>query len=102
MTMQHELFVHPNRRVRTAYPLVVVLQADVAEGDTRVVAPLSRATTDRPSRMRPLIRHDTEVFMVIIRLLAIVPVRLLRHPVGSIAQHRDDLARALDWLLFGI
>jgi hypothetical protein len=36
------------------------------------------------------------------RLLGLVPARFLRHPIGSIAQHRDDLTRALDWLFFGI
>jgi hypothetical protein len=102
MTMQHDLFVHPNRRVRASYPLVVVLQADVAEGEERVVAPLSRDVTNRPSRMRPVIRHEGDMFMVMMRLLGIMPVRLLRHPVGSIARHRDDLMRALDWLFWGI
>jgi hypothetical protein len=29
-------------------------------------------------------------------------MRFLRHPVGSIAQYREDLTRALDWLFFGI
>ena len=102
MKIQHELFVHPNRRLRATYPLVVVLQADVAQGDERVVAPLSRAITGRPSRMRPLIRHDGDPFIVMMRLLGIVPTRLLRHPVGSIAQYRDDMTRALNWLFFGI
>jgi len=102
MTMQHDLFLHPNRRVRASYPLIVVLQADVAEGVERVVAPLSRDVADHPSRMRPVIRHDGHAFMVIVRLLGIVPARLLRHPVGSIAQYRDDLTRALDWLFWGV
>jgi hypothetical protein len=52
--------------------------------------------------MRPLVRHDGEQFIVIMRLLGLLPIRLLRHPVGSIAQYRDDLTRALDWLFFGI
>jgi toxin CcdB len=100
--MQHDLFVHPNSRMRASYPLVVVLQADVAEGDGRIVAPLSRSITEPPSRMRPLIHHDGDQFIVIMRLLGLLPVRLLRRPVGSIAQYRDDLTRALDWLFFGI
>ena len=100
--MQHELFVHPNARARTIYPLIVVLHADVAEGDERVVAPLTRGIPGSTSRMRPAIRHDGEDFIVIIRLLALLPLRLLRHPIGSIARYRDDLTRALDWLFCGI
>jgi hypothetical protein len=35
-------------------------------------------------------------------LLGLLPVRLLRHPVGSIAGYRDDLNRTLAWLFIGI
>ena len=79
-----------------------MLHADVAEGDGRVVAPLIRGAEARPSRMRPRIRHDGEEYEVVVRLLGLVPTRLLRHPVGSIAPWRDDLTRASDWLFFGI
>jgi len=100
--MQHELFVNPSRRARAIYPLIVVLQADVAEGDERVVAPLTTVIGGRPSRMHPIVRHDGAGLAVVMRLLSTMPNRLLRHPVGSIAQYRDDLSRALDWLFFGI
>jgi len=100
--MQHELFLHPNKRAGLSYPLIVVLHADVAEGEERVVAPLTGAIAGPRSRMRPLIRHDGHDFVVLMRLLGLVPIRLLRHPVGSIASYRDDLTRALDWLFFGI
>ena len=102
MTMQHKLFVNPSRRARAAYPLVVVLQVDIAEGAERIVAPLSRAEGEPASRLRPLIHHDGKEFIVLMRLLGVLPVRLLRHPVGSIAQYRDDLIRAIDWLFCGI
>lgn len=100
--MQHELFVLPNKQARTGYPLIVVLQADVAEGDERVVAPLTFASAGPPSRMRPLVAHDGENFIVVMRLLGLISRRLLRHPIGSIAHYRDDPSRALDWLFFGI
>ena len=100
--MQHKLFVHPNKHARASYPFVVVLQADVAEGAERIVAPLSRAGAEPPSRMRPLILHEGLGFIVFMRLLGLLPLGLLRQPVGSIAQYRDDLTRALDWLFCGI
>jgi hypothetical protein len=100
--MQHDLFVHPNTRARAVYPLIVVLQADVAEGSERIVAPLTLASASPPSRMRPLVDHDGEKFIVVMRMLGLVPNRVLRHKVGSITQYRDDLTRALDWLFFGI
>jgi hypothetical protein len=74
--MQHDLFVHPNSRMWASYPLVVVLPADIAEGDGRIVAPLSRSITQPSSRMRPLIRHDGDQFILMMRLLGLLPVRL--------------------------
>lgn len=102
MTMQHKLFANPSRRARAVYPLVVVLQVDITEGADRIVAPLSRAAGGPSSRLRPLVQHDGQDFIVLMRLLGILPVRLLRHPVGSIAQYRDDIIRATDWLFCGI
>ena len=78
MTMQHRLFVNPNRHGRSSYPLVVVLQADVTEGSERIIAPLSRAGVEPPSRLRPVVLHDGVAFMVMMRLLGILPARLLR------------------------
>ena len=102
--MQHDLFVNPNRRARSIYPLLVVLQADVVEGDGRIVAPLTTTAIvpAPPRRVMPLISHDGRDYVVIIRLLGFLSVRHLGGPVGSIAQYRDDITRALDWLFFGI
>ena len=114
--MQHDLFVNPNRRARSIYPLLVVLQADVAEGgpgwadariaegDGRIVAPLTTTAIvpAPPRRVLPLVSHAGQDYVVMIRLLGFLSVRHLRGPVGSIAQYRDDITRALDWLFFGI
>jgi toxin CcdB len=104
--MQHDLFVNPARRVRAVYPLVVVLQADadIVEADTRIVAPLTTTAIvpNPPTRVLPLVSHDGRDYVVMMRLVGVLPTRQLGQPVGSIAQHRDDIARALDWLFFGI
>jgi toxin CcdB len=101
--MQHDLFANPNRRERPGFPLIVALQADVADGQYRVVAPLTIATLRAPqSRLVPIVVHGDQKYVVIFNLMTNLPARLLRHPVGSIAQYRDDLTRALDWLFFGI
>ncbi len=44
--------VNPNRRARSVYPLVVVLQADIVEADTRIVAPLT-TTGNRAESAKP-------------------------------------------------
>jgi hypothetical protein len=101
--MQHDLFANPNRRIISAYPLVVALQANVVEGQTQVVAPLISLSTAVPkSRLLPIVDHDGAGYAVAFGLITHLSSRLLRHPVGSIARYRDDLTRALDWLFFGI
>lgn len=102
--MQHDLFANPSRGGRAVYPLVVVLQADVVEADTRIVVPLT-ATSNAPtprSRALPLVSHDGREYAVLMRLMGVLPARLLRQSVGSVAHYRDDITRALDWLFFGI
>jgi hypothetical protein len=103
--MQHELFPNPNARSRRAYPLVVVLQPDIAEGESRLVAPLAPHTgplTRATSRALPLVDHDGGHYAVALPLISSLPRNQLRHAVGSLAQYRGDLTRALDWLFFGI
>jgi toxin CcdB len=102
--MQHDLFVNPSRRGRSVYPFIVVLQADVVEADTRIVAPLAATVTNAPPRSRalPLVPYDGREYVVMMRLIGVLPARHLRQPVGSIARYRADITRALDWLFFGI
>lgn len=102
-TMQHDLFANPSRRERRGFPLIVDLQANVAEAEYRIVAPLTAvAVPSSNSRLVPIVQHDGQTYAVLFYLITNLSPRLLRHPVGSIAQYRDDLTRALDWLFFGI
>jgi hypothetical protein len=103
--MQHDLFTNPNARSRRAFPLVVVLQADIADGDRRLVAPLAPHTgplASAASRALPLIDHDNRRYAVAMPLISTLPRNQLRHSVGSLASYHDDISRALDCLFFGI
>jgi toxin CcdB len=104
--MQHDLYSNPNARSRQAFPfVVVVLQADLAEGDRRLVAPVAPYVgpfTSAQSRALPLIEHDAKRFAVALPLISSLPRNMLRRAVGSLAAYRDDITRALDWLFFGI
>src|SRR5271168_1609692 len=97
--MQHDLYANPNRRERLGFPLLVDLQANVAEGPYRVVAPLTSVTAGTPvNRLVPIIEHDGQKYAVLFNLITNLSGGVLRQPVGSIAQYRDDLSRALNWL----
>lgn len=102
---QHDLFPNPNARSRRAFPLLVVLQADMAEGDRKLVAPLApyiAPFTSAQSRALPIIEHDARRYAVALPLISSVPRNVLRRAVGSLADYRADITRALDWLFFGI
>lgn len=101
--MQHDVFVNPNPRTRREFPLVVVLQADIAEGDGRLAAPLVPASTEvrAGNRALPKVVHDGRDYLVILPLMSSLEHRKLQHPLGSLRHHREDFVRALDWLFVG-
>lgn len=103
--MQHDLFANPAARTRRAFPFIAVLQADLTdEGRGRVVAPLAprQAMPNAVGRLLPIVRYDGAEFLLALELMTSVPVSALRNKLGSIAQHRDEIARALDWLFTGV
>lgn len=102
--MQHDLYVHPERRLRHYYPLLVDLQSAISADTHRIVAPLAPVsiTGSTGSRVRPVVEHEGERYSVMMGMMQTVPARILRRRVGSIASWRDDLTRAVDWLFVGI
>lgn len=104
--MQHDLFRNPNARSRAAFPFVVVLQADLAaDGETRLVAPVAPHVgplASGVSRALPVIEHDGGQYAVALHLISALSRRQLRQAEGSLARYRDDITRALDWLLWGV
>ena len=105
LIMHYDLYANPNPRSRRAFPLVVVLQADIADGDSRLIAPLAPHTgpfATATSRAIPLIDHDAKRYILALPLISTLPRNQLRTAVGSVGQYRDEITRALDWLFFGI
>jgi toxin CcdB len=103
--MQHDVFANPAARTRRAFPFVAVLQSDIAsEGHGRIVAPLAPrgSMPDAVGRLLPIVRHDGHEFLLALELMSSVPTGVLREKLGSIAQYRDDVVRALDWLFTGV
>lgn len=84
--------------------LVVDLQTDLIGIEaSRVVAPLREAGryTAFPG-LTPTFEHEGTVWIVRVQELASVPGGELRDRVGSLADHRDALKRALDILIDGV
>ncbi|UOA30170.1 CcdB family protein [Pseudosulfitobacter sp. DSM 107133] len=88
----------------TGGQLVVDLQTDLIGIDaSRVVAPLREAGryTAFPG-LTPAVEFDGMMWIVRVQELAAVPGAELREAVGSLAEQRDALKRALDILIDGV
>ncbi len=84
--------------------LVVDLQTDLIGIDaSRVVAPLRAAGRHAAfPGLTPRVRLEEADWIVRVQELAAVPGAELGRPVGSLAEHRDALKRALDILIDGV
>jgi hypothetical protein len=102
--MQDEIFVNPSQRFRVSFPLIAEIQADVAEGRDRLVAPMAPFATysGGPGRLSPIVQHGGSAFYLVLPLMGLLPRTRLTKPVGTIKQHRDDIMRAIDWLFTGV
>lgn len=84
--------------------LVVDLQTDlIGIAASRIVAPLREAGryTAFPG-LTPTVEVEGATWIVRVQELAAVPGAELRDRVGSLAEHRDALKRALDILIDGV
>jgi toxin CcdB len=83
---------------------VVDVQSDFLEHlPTRIVIPLRSVDQYRSpiKDVHPAFDIEGGRFLLMTHQLASVPKRLLQHPVASLAQHRDQITRAMDILLTG-
>jgi toxin CcdB len=84
---------------------VIDLQSDMLEGlATRIVAPLyPLEPQSRPIlRLNPTVQVDGKAFYLATQELTAVRVKSLGKPVASLAEKRDELIAALDFLITGI
>ena len=102
--MQHDIFINPSLRTRAAFPFVAELQANIAEGRDRLVAPMARfdSVPFTPGRLSPVIRHDGQAYYLVVPHMGLLPRNRLTQSVGSVAQFRDEIIHAIDWLFSGI
>jgi toxin CcdB len=102
--MQFDVHPNPIGRARRAFPLVAVLQSDLAEtGRDRVVAFLAprAGLPTATGRLMPIVRVGGEEFVLLVQSLTNLPVADLKSAVGNISTQRDSIIEALDWLFLG-
>ncbi|HEX5421054.1 MAG TPA: CcdB family protein [Gammaproteobacteria bacterium] len=102
---QFEVFANPITRARQVYPYVVVMQAEVAQiGRESVVAPTAprAAFPAIPGRLTPVVTIERNAFVLLVTSLTSLPANSLRTAVTSLADRREDILAALDYLFFGV
>jgi toxin CcdB len=102
---QFDVFANPVPTARRAYPFVVVLQSDLAEGSRdRVVAPLAARQAMAPvaGRLTPVVRIGADEYVVLVPGLTTVSARDLLEAAGSLAEARSELLAAVDYLFLGV
>jgi toxin CcdB len=102
---QLDVFENPITAARRAYPLVVVLQADIADtGLERIVAPLAPRSrlSGTKGRLAPHVTVAGTEYVVLVPSLTAVRAADLRTRRGQLGAHRDALVAALDFLFLGV
>lgn len=102
---QFTVYRNKNARSKAVFPLLVDVQSDLLEDlQTRVVIPLSKAAalTRKPvSQLTPVIEFEDSSYVLVTPQLAGIARSELGIPTGSVAQSRDVILAAMDFLLLG-
>jgi toxin CcdB len=103
--VQFDVFVNPIIAARRAYPYVVMLQSDFAQGARdQIVAPVvpRRSLADVAGRLTPIVTVESVEHVVLVPALTGVRHRDLGVRVHSLAAARAELLAAIDYLFFGV
>jgi toxin CcdB len=105
MTMrQFDVLANPVPRARRALPFVMILQSDLIDtGRDRVVAPLAPSAAMPPlaGRLIPVVTLRENAYALLVPSLTTMPATDLRQVVANLANDRDRIMAALDYLFLG-
>lgn len=101
-----DVFRNPSLVSTKKIPYFLVVQSDLLdEMDTCVVLPMARLQAARGSasvRLNPKFHIENIPVVLLTQLVAAVPVASLRKHVANLEMHREEIVRALDFLIDGI
>jgi len=100
---QFDVVANPDADESAYRPYLVVLQSDLVSGlSSTVVAPLvPRDQMKGASRMNPIVNVDGKEFWLATHELFAVDRRILHKTVASLANERDAIITALDFVFTG-
>ena len=102
---QFAVYRNKSARTKATYPFLVDVQSDLLEDlQTRVVIPLSKAAAlmKKPvSQLMPILSFDGETYVLMTPELAGVARTDLGPAAGTLAERREMILAAMDFLLTG-
>lgn len=102
---QFTVYRNKNPRSRAAAPFLLNIQSDLLEEmHSRVVIPLTKAAAlaRKPvAHLMPLVEFEGETYVLMTPHLAAISRDDLGPPAGSLAERRDTIVAAMDFLLSG-
>ncbi len=103
MTRQFDVVANPDADDAAHRPYLVVLQSDLVSGlHSTIVAPLvPREAFAGARRLNPIVPVDGREFWLATHELFAVDRRALRGTIASLAEQRDAIIAALDFVFTG-
>jgi toxin CcdB len=103
MTRQFDVVANPDPVEAAHRPYLVVLQSDlVADLTSTVVAPLvPREQMKGAHRLNPILAVEGHDYWLATHELFAVDQRILRGKITTLADHRDTIIAALDFVFIG-
>ncbi len=102
---QFAVYKNKNSRTKSSFPFLVDVQSDLLEAlQTRVVVPLTKVAglTKKPvSHLTPSIKFDGDAYILLVPQLAGIARSDLGAQAGSLADQRQAILAAVDFLLTG-
>ena len=102
---QFDIHANANPRTRATVPYLLDVQSDLLTPlATRVVIPLLRVdSSSQPvEKLNPVVEHDGQKLMLSTAEMAGVPLSALGERIASLAEDRDQITAAVDFLVCGI
>ena len=103
---QFDVYINPSRATRKAYPFLLDVQSPmISEITTRIVLPLGKLQNFKNEYMKiltPVIEYKGEKLILVTPQISAVPSKILKEPMGSLKDFRDEIIAALDFAITGI
>lgn len=105
--MQFDVYPTPGQ-AKAFFPYVVDIQADLLSSlDTRLIVPLLPMQTGKSApkpltRLNPIIELAGKRYVLLANQIANISAGRLRQPAGNIADQRQVIVEAIDFLVTGI